>query len=325
MHGSTMPTHPMVTQSKLGIIKPRAHQASLLHLKTEPTKVYEALQNPQWQQAMNSEYQALMLNYTWKLVPYSSTMNVIGNKWIFKLKTRPDGFIERHKVRLVAKGFHQTPGLDFQNIFSLVVKTSTIRVILTLTVSLNWPIIQLNVNNVFLNGKVSQPVFMHQPEGFVDPNHPHHVCLLTKALYGLRQAPRAWYDKLKSFLFQWGFSNSRVDNSLFFYHNTHGTFLLVVVYVDDILLTGNSTHMLQILQANLNSTFALKQLGSLHYFLGIKTYQDSTSLYLFQTKYVNELLAYTKMTSSKPCPTPMSTSAVLSKCDGELFDDPTLY
>lgn len=157
---------------------------------------------------MNTEYQALLFNKTWTLVPPCPDMNVIGNKFIFNLKRHLDGSIECYNAHLVAKGFHQTPGQDFSNIFSLVVKSSTKWVVLTVAVSYQWQIIQLDINNAFLNGHLHQLVFMQQPEGFVDPQKPHHVCLLSQALYGLLHAPRARYEKLQKFLLFWRFKNS---------------------------------------------------------------------------------------------------------------------
>ena len=149
---------------------------------------------------MQDEYEALQKNETWVLVPKESGGKIVGNKWVFKVKYNPDGSISKYKARLVAKGFHQTQGVDFFETFSPVVKQCTIRVILSLVVMHNWTVRQLDVNNAFLHGILTENVFIYQPEGFVHPQFPSHVCQLTKALYGLKQAPRAWYDKLKSSL-----------------------------------------------------------------------------------------------------------------------------
>lgn len=148
---------------------------------------------------MESEYKALMQNNTWTLVPYSSDMHVVQNKWVFRTKYKADGSLDKFKTRLVAKGFQQMPGVDYFDTFSLVIKPTTIRVVLTLAVTRGWSIQLIDVNNAFLNGDMQKTVFIAQPEGFSDPSKSGYVCRLTKALYGLKQAPKAWYDKLKSF------------------------------------------------------------------------------------------------------------------------------
>ena len=124
-------------------------------------------------------------------------VKVVGNKWIFKIKYHVDGTISRYKVRLVAKGFHQTQGVDYTETFSPVVKALTVRVILSLAVMNKWELKQVDVNNAFFNGILVEDVYMGQPEGFIDPSRPLHVCKLKKALYGLKQAPRAWFERLK--------------------------------------------------------------------------------------------------------------------------------
>ena len=171
--------------------------------------------------------------------------------------------MDKHKARLVAKGFQQTPGVDFFETFSPVVKASTIRIIFTLAVSRGWEIQQIDINNAFLNGNLHEEVFMSQPDGFVDQAKPTYVCKLHKALYGLKQAPRAWFETLRGALLTWGFHNSVSDTSLFYSHK-HGRILLLLVYVDDILITGDSQANVQHVIDALHTQFALKTLGSVH-------------------------------------------------------------
>ena len=166
----------------------------------EPHTAQEALLHPQWKQAMEEEYNALMHNQTWVLVPPDPHMKIVDNKWIFRINYHADGSIQRYKAHLVAKGFHQTHGIDFFETFSLVIKPCTIRVIFTLAVYFNWGIQQVDVNNAFLNGNLYETVYMSQPTGFINATEPNHVCKLQKALYGLKQAPRAWFSKLKQAL-----------------------------------------------------------------------------------------------------------------------------
>ena len=213
--------HPMQTRLKSGIVKPKqifGGSAIVSNSDAEPSSVSAALQSPDWTRAMNDELHALTTNKTWSLVPYKSTYRLVGNKWVFKLKWNSDGTIQRHKARLVAKGFHQAPGIDFSETFSPVIKPTTVRVVMSLAVSNGWDIHQVDVNNAFLNGILTEDVYMPQPEGFQSKEHPDFVCKLHKSLYGLKQAPRAWYDRLNLTLCSWGFVNSKVDTSLFTYH-----------------------------------------------------------------------------------------------------------
>lgn len=167
-------------------------------------------------------------------------MNIIGCKWVYRIKRKADGTIERYKAPLVAKGFHQQPGLDYNETFNPVVKPTTIRTVLTIAVSRGWSMRQLDVYNAFLHGVLNETVYMAQPPGFEDSSHPNHVCKLHRSLYGLKQAPRAWFHRLTSFLFQHGFQGSKTDASLFIYCQSN-IIIYVLIYVDDILVTGNNS------------------------------------------------------------------------------------
>ncbi|WMV25538.1 hypothetical protein MTR67_018923 [Solanum verrucosum] len=164
----------------------------------EPANVDQALKVPHWYATMKEEIDALHKNQIWTLVPKTTKMNVVGSRWVFKTKLKSDGSIDRHKARLVAKGYSQLEGIDFKENFSHVVKATIIRVVLSVVVSLKWPIRQLDVKNVFLHGHLQEEVYMAQPPGFVDPQYPRHACSLKKALYGLKQAPRSWFERWHS-------------------------------------------------------------------------------------------------------------------------------
>jgi histone deacetylase 1/2 len=205
---------------------------------------------------MESEITALHANDTWSLVPHDPSMNVVGCRWVYKIKGRADGTVERYKARLVTRGFSQQEGIDYSETFSPVVKPTTVRLVLAIAVSNCWQIRQLDVHNAFLNCSLQEVVYMQQPTGFVDPTLPTHVCRLHKSLYGLKQAPRAWYKQLSDFLLSVGFHASKVDTSLFILKvNHHICYLLV--YVDDILLTGSNSSLLQSLITLLSSEFKL--------------------------------------------------------------------
>jgi len=157
----------------------------------EPRTYSQAVLILEWYAAMDNEFQSLLKNETWSLCSLPLDKNVVPYKWVFKLKRRPDGSIERHKARLVAIGYLQRSGIDFLETFSPVIKPSTVRIVFALAISFQWDIWQLNVSNAFLYGLLEEEVYMSQPKGFVDPVHPHFVCKLHKSIYGLKQAPRA--------------------------------------------------------------------------------------------------------------------------------------
>ncbi|KAH9752991.1 retrovirus-related pol polyprotein from transposon RE1 [Citrus sinensis] len=318
----------MITRGKAGIFKPKLCTAVLLY--KEPKTIQEALNNERWFQAMKAEYNALISNGTWTLVPRTENHKLIGNKWVFRIKTNTDGSVEKYKARLVAKGFQQIEGVNYFETFSPVVKSATVRVILSLAVMNQWQIRQVDVNNAFLNGDLTEEVYMRQPEGFVDPQRPDSVCKLHKALYGLKQAPRGWFDKLKSSLIQWGFKNSKSDTSLFL-RRTKSSIIIILIYVDDILIIGSDCVELEEFIKLFSSTFALKDLGRLSYFLGIEVLYGHDSIYLSQKKYIRDLLAKVDMLECKGTNTPMSSSKdyrLQKSVEGEMgyyIEDPTHY
>ncbi|GJR29529.1 ribonuclease H-like domain-containing protein [Tanacetum coccineum] len=262
-------THPMITRSQSGIVKPierlSLHTSSLSPIPKSP---FIALKDPNWCNAMYDEYNALVKNGTWILVPRPSDVNLVRSMWLFKHKFHADGTLSRYKARLVANGSNQQHGVDFDETFSPVVKPATIRTVLSLAVSRQWPIHQLDVKNAFLNGDLSETVYMHQPPGFVDSRYPNHVCLLQRSLYGLKQAPRAWFQRFAGYATRAGFSPSRCDSSLFIY--TQGSQVAyLLIYVDDIILTASSPVLLQQIVDSLHKEFDMTDLGALNYFLGI--------------------------------------------------------
>ncbi|CAL8176533.1 unnamed protein product [Prunus armeniaca] len=304
---------------------PKGLTASLANsLSVEPTSYTQAAKHPHWQSAMHEEYDALLRNNTWSLVPVVPSMNIVGCKWVFKVKRKADGSIERHKARLVAKGFNQQEGLDYDETFSPVVKPATIRTILALAISHKWPLQQLDVRNAFLNGLLQEDVYMKQPPGFSDPLRPQYVCKLHKALYGLKQAPRAWFQRLTSFLLKQHFFHSHSDASLFIHHGSH-TSIYVLIYVDDIIVTGHSSAEISSFIDLLCSKFDSRKMGDLSFFLGMEILRTPKTISLSQTRYALDLLKKFNMELCKPCPTPLSSSTRLSSLDGDPLLDPAPY
>jgi histone deacetylase 1/2 len=293
---------------------------------SEPRHFRAALGVPHWRTAMEQEFEALLRNNTWRLVPPSSGVNVIDSKWIFKVKRHANGKVERYKARLVAKGFKQRYGLDYEDTFSPVVKPTTIRLLLSLAVSRGWFLHQLDVQNAFLHGVLEEEVFMRQPPGFEDPQRPHHLCRLEKALYGLKQAPRAWHARLGAVLRQHGFVPSTADTSLFICQRPDVTTYLLV-YVDDIIVLSSQSMAIDRLVLGLRQAFAVKDLGALHYFLGLEVARSSAGLRITQHKYAMDLLKRAGLLKCKPVTTPMSATTKLFQLDSPLLgsDDATDY
>ena len=164
---------------------------------------------------MRDELQALHDNKTWSIVRLPKGKKAVGSRWVYKTKFNTDGTIERHKARLVARGFTQTYGLDYKETFAPVAKMNTVRVLLSVAINQTWPLYQMDVKNAFLHGDLEEEVYMKLPPGHPQSHDPDMVCRLHKSIYGLKQSPRAWYAKLSSVLEAFGFQMSNADSSLF--------------------------------------------------------------------------------------------------------------
>jgi hypothetical protein len=254
----------MITRARAGIHKPNPKYAMMTSttISPIPRSVRAAVKDPYWYAAMKQEFDALQVNKTWTLVPRPPGARIITGKWVFKHKMNPDGTLERYKAQWVVRGFNQWPGLDFSETFSPVVKPATIRTVLTLVVTNNWPAHQLDVSNAFLHGNLREQVYSQQPTGFVDPHRSDDVRLLSQSLYGLRQAPRAWFERFVSHVTGLGFIQSKANSSLFVYHRNGATAYLLL-YVDDMILSASSVQLLRHVIARLHDAFAVKDMGPL--------------------------------------------------------------
>ncbi|KAJ0816493.1 putative RNA-directed DNA polymerase [Helianthus annuus] len=302
------------------------YSPSSFHTTTisEPSSFTIANKDPHWRAAMAEEYSALMRNGTWSLVPRAPNTNIVDCRWVYKIKKDQHGAVTRYKARLVAKGFNQQAGVDYHDTFSPVVKATTIRIVLSLAVTKGWPLRQLDVQNAFLHGDLKETVYLQQPPGFVDPAKPDHVCLLHKSLYGLKQAPRAWFHRLSTALIGLGFKGSKTDPSLFIL-SARGTLLYMLVYVDDIIITGNNPKAINYVVHSLSNTFAVQDMGSLSYFLGIEIVPKGADIILSQKKYILDIIARAGLSESKPVSSPIPSTAHLSLGDSSPFDNPVRY
>jgi hypothetical protein len=171
-----------------GTVRYDPHRRALF---AAPVSHHDALCEPAWHAAMSDEFSTLSQTRTWVLVTRPPGVNIVGSKWVFRTKHRPDGSVEKHKARLVARGFTQQLGIDYGDTFSPVMKPATVRLVLSIVVSRGWTLRQIDVSNAFLHGFLSEDVYMQQPPGFEDAQYPSHVCKLQRAIYGLKQSPRA--------------------------------------------------------------------------------------------------------------------------------------
>ena len=288
----------------------------------EPTTYEEAAKHPGWVEAMNKEINALQINNTWELVSLPPKKKAISCKWVYKTKLKSDGSLERLKARIVIRGFTQQYGVDYQEVFSPVVKMVTIRTVMALAAAQNWAMYQLDVNNAFLHGDLDEEVYMQMPKGI--PNPENKVCRLKKSLYGLKQASRQWFSKLKDTLISLGYTQSKNDYFLFL--NKSSTKLTIIaVYVDDILITGSDLEEIQHVKECLNTKFEIKDLVQLHYFLGLEVTQTPQGVLLSRQKFTRELLRDCGLILKRQTSTPLPVNCKLTPDEGNLLEDPTIY
>jgi hypothetical protein len=271
--------HDMITRGKSGFWFPTLFESSAL--SPIPRTYHVVLADPNWRLVMEQEFSALIGNHTWDLLRRPPHSNTVTGKWVFKHRFKVDGSLERYKTHWVLRGFTQRLDIDFSEIFSLVVKPATVQTVLSLALLHRWPIHQLDVNNAFLQGTLSETLYCVQPTGFEDSTHLDYVCRLNRSLYGLKHAPFAWYNRFASHLLQLGFDEAKTDTSLFVYHKGADTIYLLL-YVDNIVLTASSMPLLRRTITTLQHEFSLKDLGQLHHFLGMHVQHYASGLFLSQ-------------------------------------------
>nr|CAN77210.1 hypothetical protein VITISV_000141 [Vitis vinifera] len=290
-----------------------------------PIAIRKALSHPGWRQAMVDEMVALHSNGTWDLVVLPFGKSTVGCRWVYAVKVGPDGQVDRLKARLVAKGYTQVYGSDYGDTFSLVAKIASARLLLSMTAMCSWPLYQLDIKNAFLHGDLVEEVYMEQPPGFVTQGESGLVCRLRRSLYGLKQSPRAWFGHFSSVVQEFGMLRSTADHSVFYHHNSLGQCIYLVVYVDDIIITGSDEDGIQKLKQHLFTHFQTKDLGKLKYFLGIEIAQSSFVVVLSQMKYALDILEETGRLDCKPVDTPMDPNVKLVPGQGEPLGDPGRY
>ncbi|KAK1630064.1 hypothetical protein QYE76_004379 [Lolium multiflorum] len=278
----------------------------------EPKKVFEALEDSDWLEAMHEELNNFKRNKVWTLVKKpKECRNVIGTKWIFKNKQDEFGNVVRNKARLVAQGFSQVEGIDFGETYAPVARLESIRILLAYASHHNFKLQQMDVKSAFLNGPLHEEVYVKQPPGFEDLNFPNHVYKLDKALYGLKQAPRAWYEHLKELLVDRGFDVGLIDPTLFT-KRVNGELFVCQLYVDDIIFGSTNKAFNDEFSKLMTDRFEMSMMGEMKFFLGFEIKQLREGTFINQAKYLQDMLKRFKMTEMKGVATPMVTKCHLA-------------
>ncbi|CAM8993517.1 unnamed protein product [Rhodiola kirilowii] len=228
---------------------------------------------------MHEELEEFARNDVWDLVPKPDGVNVIGTKWIFKNKLDATRNITRNKALLVAQGYTQIDGIDFNETFAPVARLEAIRLLFALACHLKFQLFQMDVKSAFLNDFLNEEVYVAQLKGFEDPHHPVHVYRLKKALYGLKQAPRAWYERLTVFLVDHGYVRGGVDKTLFVKH-TRSYFIIAQIYVDDIVFGSNTQKLVDQFMEQMQKEFKMSMVGVMNYFLGLQVIQKDDDIFI---------------------------------------------
>lgn len=297
----------------------------LLSINDEPWDFGEAKEKKVWRDACDDEIKSIIKNNTWDLVELPARAKAIGLKWIFKVKRNSDGSINKYKARLVAKGYIQRHGIDFDEVFVPVARIEMVQFILSLAASRGWEVHHLDVKTSFLHGDLKEEVYVSQPEGFVAKGEESKVYKLNKALYGLHQAPRAWNEKLNKVLGELKFVKCDKEPALYRRQEQNRDVLLVVVYVDDLLVTGTNREMSDDFKRGMSACFEMSDLGKLTYYLGIEVDQHGGGITLKQERYAKRILEETKMQDCNMVHVPMDPSLKLSKAQGEKGVDEREY
>ncbi|GJW32712.1 putative ribonuclease H-like domain-containing protein [Tanacetum coccineum] len=290
----------------------------------EPKRVSKALSDPAWVEAMQEELLQFKLQNVWVLVDLPKGHRAIGTKWVYRNKKDERGIVVRNKARLVAQGHTQEEGIDYDEVFAPVARIEAIRIFLAYASFMGFTVYQMDVKSAFLYGQIEEEVYVCQPPGFEDPDHPDRVYKVVKALYGLHQAPRAWYDTLATYLLSNGFQRGKIDQTLFI-KSQKGHILLVQIYVDDIIFGSTKKELCDEFEKLMKDKFQMSSMGELTFFLGLQVQQKKKGIFISQDKYVHEILKKFNYTDVKSASTPTDLERPLVK-DADADDvDEHLY
>ncbi|GJT93562.1 putative ribonuclease H-like domain-containing protein [Tanacetum coccineum] len=292
-----------VPTKRVNTIHPQSQILGDLASPLEPTSIAKALEDPDWVAAMQEEMQQFINQKVWKLVPLPHGKHAIGTKWILKNKRDARGIVVRNKARLVAQGHRQEEGIDYDEVFAPVARIEAIRLFLAFASYMGFLVYQMDVKSAFLYGEIEEEVYVTQPKGFEDPYFPKHVYRVVKALYGLHQAPRAWYARLSAFLLQHNYRRGTIDKTLFIKKDSRDI-LLVQVYVDDIIFGSTNKAWCEEFEVLMKGEFEMSAMGEMNFFLGLQVKQLPDGIFISQDKYVKDMLTKFDMESVRTATTP---------------------
>ncbi|KAK4258396.1 hypothetical protein QN277_007851 [Acacia crassicarpa] len=291
----------------------------------DPVTYEEAANDEKWKKAMNDEIAAIKRNDTWELTTMPKEQKPIGVKWVYKTKTNKEGKVEKYKARLVAKGYKQKYGIDYEEVFAPVARIDTIRLLTAISAQNKWKIYQMDVKSAFLNGYLEEEVYIEQPSGYVIKGEEEKVYRLKKALYGLKQAPRAWNTRIDEYFQKNGFVKSPYEHALYTKRNEDGDIMIVCLYVDDMIFTGNNPGMFVEFKKAMTREFEMTDIGEMSYFLGVEVEQREEGIFMSQKKYAQEILNRFRMKDCKPMSTPIEKGTKLTVHSTRKPVNPTLY
>ncbi|GJW18049.1 retrovirus-related pol polyprotein from transposon TNT 1-94 [Tanacetum coccineum] len=239
-------------------------------------------------------------------------MTIIGTKWVYRNKLEENDVVSRNKARLVPQGYNQQEGIDYDKTYALGSRLESIRILLAYTYALDFKLFQIDVKSEFLNGFINEEVYVAQPSGFINFKKPDHVYKLKKALHCLKQALKACYDRLKSFLIKHKYNMGMVDNTLFT-RKKNSNLIIIPIYVDDIIFSSTCQDMCDDFAKIMHDEFEMSMMGELNFFLGLQIKQMEDGIFFNQSEYIKEMLKKFGLEDSKPMKTPMSSDAKLTK------------
>nr|GEX42736.1 putative ribonuclease H-like domain-containing protein [Tanacetum cinerariifolium] len=278
----------------------------------EPKRVHQALKDPSWIEAMQKELLQFKMQKVWVLVDLPHGKRAIGTKWVYRNKKDKIGIVIRNKARLVAKGHTHEEGIDYEEVFAPVARIKAIRLFLAYASFMDFMVYQMDVKSAFLYGTIKEEVYVCQPSGFEDPNHPDKVYKVVKALYGFHQAPRAWYETLANYLLENGFQRGKIDQTLFIKRQKEDI-LLVQIYVDDIIFGTTNKDLCKSFEKLMKDKFQMSSMGELTFFLGLQVKQKKYRIFISQVKYVAGILRKFGLFNGKSASTPIDTEKPLLK------------